>query len=246
MKFYKHAVRSAFYGALGPLFNKMTTSDPNSKVGIFLAQQGLPPWTLWVFNVVCIILMLSVNTRSVKFKMLSFKEEGAFLGTTLIFSLGYFYSSVFGWVLGEDFVPISKYIGFALIIGGVIMISSAGSDSRQITTSANAIQTEVGQKVEEDQKRNSVVENQQTEIAETQETLRTNPIVASEGNDKEPLGRNINLDKKLVKDLVDACTLQHLEIEGDSPKQEVASTPTHLLEGVKKSDPSLNRTDFDQ
>ena len=42
-------------------------------------------WLLYVWNAAMIIITLVTNTISVKYKMLSFKVTGAFVGSTLIF-----------------------------------------------------------------------------------------------------------------------------------------------------------------
>ena len=120
----KHAAKSALFGALGPLFNKMTTWEYSKPAGRFIKEHQLPYSYLVAFNIICLAIMISFNTASVKHKMLCYRLEGAFLGTTLMFSLGYLFSTVLGIIIGEGNVPPYKYLGFLLILIGVMLISA--------------------------------------------------------------------------------------------------------------------------
>lgn len=118
----KNALLSAFFGALGPYFNKQITFSTSSPVWHFLEEKGYPK-LIWAWDIGCLILMLWANTVSVKYKMMSYKYDGAFLGTTLIFILGYLFSSGFDYLNNQTIMPWSRISGALLIIVGVILIS---------------------------------------------------------------------------------------------------------------------------
>ena len=125
---FKDAIISAFFGALGPFFNKQATTDPNRLIVIKLNEFNMF-WGIYIYNVVCIGLMLTMNTISVKHKMLSYKNDGAFLGTTLIFSLGFLFSAIFDAVIGESSMPPHKLLGVIMVIVGVMFITFNSEES---------------------------------------------------------------------------------------------------------------------
>lgn len=118
----KNALISAFFGALGPFFNKQATTDKDRTVVIFFDERDIG-WMIYPFNVVCIILMLWVNTVAVKYKMLSYKYDGAFLGTSLIFILGYIFSAAFDFLYDGTVLTPKKTLGAFMMILGIILIS---------------------------------------------------------------------------------------------------------------------------
>lgn len=118
----KNALISAFFGALGPFFNKQATTDKDRTVVIFFDERDIG-WMIYPFNVVCIILMLWVNTVAVKYKMLSYKYDGAFLGTSLIFILGYIFSAAFDFLYDGTVLTPKKTLGAIMMILGIILIS---------------------------------------------------------------------------------------------------------------------------
>ena len=118
----RNATLSALFGALGPLFNKLSTFDNTSQVAVWLNAYGLTDLH-FAYDVFCIALMLFANTISVKYKMLCMKDGGAFLGTTLIFSLGYLFSALLGFAINEPAMPLQRYLGVFFIIAGVMLIS---------------------------------------------------------------------------------------------------------------------------
>lgn len=118
----KNVLVSAFFGALGPYFNKQATLDSSRTVYKYFNEQDVG-WMIYPFDVLCIILMLWANTVSVKYKMLSYKYDGAFIGTTLIFVLGYIFSSIFDYMYDQQILPIKRVLGAVLVIAGVILIS---------------------------------------------------------------------------------------------------------------------------
>jgi hypothetical protein len=124
----KNVVLSAFFGALGPFFNKQATLDSSRTVYRFFHQQAVG-WMIYPFDAVCILLMLWANTVSVKYKMLSYKFDGAFIGTTLIFVLGYIFSSGFDYIYDQQLLPTKRLLGALLVIAGVILISRQEQDA---------------------------------------------------------------------------------------------------------------------
>lgn len=118
----KNAILSAFFGALGPYFNKQAKFDNSGAVYHWFDDRGYG-WAVYVFDVVMIILMLWANTISVKYKMLSYKQDGAFIGTTMIFILGYIFSSGFDYLYDQKILPLERILGALLIILGILMIS---------------------------------------------------------------------------------------------------------------------------
>lgn len=113
---------SAFFGALGPFFNKQATLDKSAKIYVFFIERDIA-WMIYVFDVLCIFLMLWVNTVSVKYKMLSYKHDGAFLGTSLIFILGYLFSAALDYVYEGTILSINQTGGALMMILGIILIS---------------------------------------------------------------------------------------------------------------------------
>lgn len=142
----KNVVLSAFYGALGPYFNKQATLDETRAIPGFFTKHNLK-WMLYIFNILCIFLMLFSNTVSVKYKMLSYKFDGAFIGTTMIFILGYLFSSCFDYIYNEEFLPLQNILGALLIILGVTLISMSEQDDKmnKQTNSIDAVKQEVDQ-----------------------------------------------------------------------------------------------------
>ena len=118
----KNVLLSSFFGALGPFFNKQATLDKDRKVVQYFDDTDYP-WLIYVFNVLCIFMMLWANTVAVKYKMLSYKYDGAFIGTTLIFVLGYVFSSLLDYVYDQQLLPYMKILGALMIMMGVTMLS---------------------------------------------------------------------------------------------------------------------------
>lgn len=118
----KNAILSAFFGAVGPFLNKQATLDESRSVYKFFQQREVA-WAIWPFNITCIVLMLVVNTIAVKYKMLSYKYDGAFLGTSLIFVLGYLFSAVFDYIYEGDIMTVKQTIGAFMMIFGIMLIT---------------------------------------------------------------------------------------------------------------------------
>ena len=118
---FKDAIISALFGALGPFFNKQATTDPNRLIVKKLTEANLY-WAIYIYNAACIALMLTMNTVSVKYKMLCYKNDGSFFGTTVIFCLGYLFSSFFDYLIGESLMPYYRYLGVLMIMSGVLLI----------------------------------------------------------------------------------------------------------------------------
>ena len=125
----KNVLVSAFFGALGPYLNKQATLDSSRSVYKYFHEQDVG-WMIYPFDALCIFLMLWANTVSVKYKMLSYKYDGAFVGTTLIFVLGYIFSSVFDYFYDQQILPTKRVFGAVLVIAGVILISRQEHDAK--------------------------------------------------------------------------------------------------------------------
>lgn len=125
----KNVLVSAFFGALGPYFNKQATLDSSRSVYKYFHEQDVG-WMIYPFDALCIFLMLWANTVSVKYKMLSYKYDGAFIGTTLIFVLGYIFSSMFDYIYDQQILPSKRVFGAVLVIAGVILISRQEQDAK--------------------------------------------------------------------------------------------------------------------
>lgn len=119
----KNACLSAFFAALGPFFNKQATLDEDRKVYQYFISKGVR-WAIYPFDVTCLILMLWVNTIAVKYKMLSYKHDGAFLGTSLIFILGYLFSALLDFIYDGGFLTLKQTLGVVMMIAGIILIST--------------------------------------------------------------------------------------------------------------------------
>ena len=119
----KNALFSAFFGALGPFLNKQATLEEDSTVYKYFSTQSIP-WAIYPFDIVCFVLMLVVNTISVKYKMLSYKYDGAFIGTSLIFVLSYLFSAIFDYIYEGGVPTIKQSIGAFMMIFGIMLISS--------------------------------------------------------------------------------------------------------------------------
>ncbi len=123
MRSLKYAIMSAFMGALGPFFNKQVTTDLSGFIPGLLELWSGSQIPIYAYFVACIALMLYFNTLSVKYKMLSYKFSGAFLGTSIIFILGFVFSAMLGEVTGEKSLTIEKMLGAGLMSIGVALIS---------------------------------------------------------------------------------------------------------------------------
>jgi uncharacterized membrane protein len=148
----KNALISAFFGALGPFFNKQATTDKDRTVVIFFDERDIG-WMIYPFNVVCIILMLWVNTVAVKYKMLSYKYDGAFLGTSLIFILGYIFSAAFDFLYDGTVLTPKKTLGAIMMILGIILISLQ-EEADKVIKKTNSFYEIIHQ--EDDQKSNPI------------------------------------------------------------------------------------------
>ena len=125
----KNVIISAFFGALGPYFNKQATLDETRYIYRVFNENEIG-WLIYPFDILCIILMLWANTISVKYKMLSYKLDGAFIGTTMIFILGYLFSSGFDYLYEQQLLPLKRWIGAALVILGICLISIQESEDK--------------------------------------------------------------------------------------------------------------------
>lgn len=137
-------LNSAVFGALGPLFNKqvVVSAEPTEdKILSYVMKYSLYPIAAQItLNIVFILLMLTVNTMSVKYKMLSFKYSGSFVSTAVIFSVSSFLSLIFdliiSWVKGEG-IPTNlpkQLIALLMICVGVTMIAGQSSHTKQDPT----------------------------------------------------------------------------------------------------------------
>lgn len=129
-----HPVASGCFGALGPFFNKQMglghySNDSVLWKWVLNTQANLA--VLWGLDLVFLVMMLAVNTLSVKHKMLSFKQAGSFLSTTIIFSVSVIISLLLDLLIAtttEEEFDISKGfkkgLALILIISGVFLISS--------------------------------------------------------------------------------------------------------------------------
>lgn len=118
----KNVILSAMFGSLGLLLNKQETLDPKRNIYIFFKDCNIG-WGIYVFNTICILLMLFVNTLSVKYKMLSFKPDGAFIGTTMIFILTYVFLSILDYANDGEIMTRSKMLDAFMIMLGVVLVA---------------------------------------------------------------------------------------------------------------------------
>lgn len=131
---------SATFGALGPVFNKqvVVSSEPSEDTLLALALKYsvYPIATQITLNAVFIVLMLTVNTLSVKYKMLSFKYSGSFISTAVIFSVSSFLSLMFDMIVSSlrgDGIPANlprQLIALTMICLGVTMTASQSSHAK--------------------------------------------------------------------------------------------------------------------
>lgn len=132
----QNAFLSAFFGALGPFFNKMATLEKDSTIYVFFQEREVE-WAIYPYDILCIIMMLWVNTISVKYKMLSYRFDGAFLGTSIIFILGYMFSAGFDFVLEGTVLSPLKTLGALMMIVGIILLSFQ-EESDKMTKNTNS------------------------------------------------------------------------------------------------------------
>jgi hypothetical protein len=132
----KNALISAFFGSLGPFFNKQATLDKDRAIYVFFTERNVA-WAIYPFDIFCIILMLWVNTISVKYKMLSYKHDGAFLGTSLIFILMYVFSAGFDFLYEGAVLTPTKTVGALMMIAGIVLISLQ-EESDKVTKKTNS------------------------------------------------------------------------------------------------------------
>lgn len=131
---------SATLGALGPVFNKqvVVSSEPteDTLLAHALKYSVYPIATQITLNAVFIVLMLTVNTLSVKYKMLSFKYSGSFVSTAVIFSVSSFLSLIFDLIVSSlrgDGIPTNlprQLIALTMICLGVTMTASQSSHAK--------------------------------------------------------------------------------------------------------------------
>jgi hypothetical protein len=134
---FLNPIFSGIFGALGPVFNKQVVLSSQPTDDKLLAHvmniTNYPVITQVALNAIFIGLMLTVNTLSVKYKMLSFKYSGSFVGTAVIFSVSCFLSMMFDLIVismkGKS-VPanlIKQLLALVMICLGVGIIASESS-----------------------------------------------------------------------------------------------------------------------
>lgn len=134
-------LNSAVFGALGPVFNKqvVVSAEPTEdKILSYVMKYSLYPIAAQItLNIVFILLMLTVNTMSVKYQMLSFKYSGSFVSTAVIFSVSSFLSLIFDLIIASvkgEGIPTNlakQLIALVMICLGVTMIAGQSSHTKQ-------------------------------------------------------------------------------------------------------------------
>lgn len=124
------ALWSAIFNILGAGAITAAVFEKNHKVYKKL-QEWEKPWLVWPWDVLMIILMVVFNTLSVKYKLISFKYNGAFIGSTLIVVYSFLIAG-FGEMVLEDKVPtVKQTAGAALMIFGITLVSFDTTQTKQ-------------------------------------------------------------------------------------------------------------------
>lgn len=139
MNSLKYAVLSAFMGSLGPFFNKQAKTDSSALIPGMLEMWTTSRAPVYTYVVICIGLMLFFNTLSVKYKMLSYKYCGAFLGTSVTFLLIFLFSAMLDSVVGEPGMSWQRLLGAGMMAAGVALISMQRAEDKTGDNSHNSI-----------------------------------------------------------------------------------------------------------
>ena len=113
---------SGLFAMLAPQFFKLVGfSDKDASYRWFKTRDIF--WLLFVWDAVMVAMTLITNTISVKYKMLSFKVNGAFVGSTLIFVFTSILSVPADWITEGKPMNWKKFVGFVIMIIGVIVVT---------------------------------------------------------------------------------------------------------------------------
>ena len=114
------AMLSGLWAALGAVFIKIAVfNDQDMFYGWFKAN-GF--WMVYIYDAVMIALMLVANTISIKYKMLSFKTNGAFMGYTVVFVFQWIFSVPLDYLLEGSFPHWNQFLGAPLLMAGVCIM----------------------------------------------------------------------------------------------------------------------------
>ena len=115
------AIFSGFFAAIAPFFFKLTALTSSSINYPYFVRKELT-WIIWPWNLLMIALLLICNTVSVKYKMISFKFNGAFVGTTLIFVFTYIFSVVLDLLDPTNDSQYQPWTVVKQLLGAVLMV----------------------------------------------------------------------------------------------------------------------------
>ena len=128
-----YVMAAALCGALGPFFVKQITMDLKSDkvVARLIERLGMPIGVLYVYDLICVMIMISFNTLGVEYRLLSFKTEGAFTTNGLYFVMTVIFSGMLDYLMENKFMHWHKYCGAAIVATGVWFIAASKEDVKR-------------------------------------------------------------------------------------------------------------------
>jgi len=119
----KHSLLSSVYQTIGVFVFKEASFDRTKPINIFWSTHGLS-FMMYPFFIFALVFMMAFNTISVKHNMLSFRSNGAFIGSTMTFVFNYILGAFGDYLLSGKIMKVNRIIGAVIMIIGVIIVST--------------------------------------------------------------------------------------------------------------------------
>lgn len=117
-----HSLLSGFYAVIAPFCYTLTSFTKEDRTyNWFSGKSGF--WLIYVWDSIMILCLFYFNTISVKYKLFSYKFNGAFLGTTLILVFTIAFSYVVDLIMVGHFPNPRRVLGVIIITMGTAVIS---------------------------------------------------------------------------------------------------------------------------
>ncbi len=113
---------AGLFAVFGPIFLKLAGFSKESSPYKWFDERNVL-WMLYPWDALMVGAMLVTNTISVKYRMLSFKFNGAFIGTTLIFVFTSILSAPADLIFEDKFLRWQQIVGLGLMILGVCVVA---------------------------------------------------------------------------------------------------------------------------
>ena len=114
------AMVAGLWAVIGPFLIKLAVFSDDAKLHGWFEDHGF--WMVYPFDILMVLAMLTTNTISVKYKMLSFKINGAFMGYTLIFIFQWMFAIPLDYIIEGKFPHWHQFVGAPLVVSGICLV----------------------------------------------------------------------------------------------------------------------------